>query len=169
MVARGLEINPEEIKAREVNMKGKKGFEEAINEVIYQYYCNRNESKTQYEEDKKNEKCISQATQDILKAVEEDSKIPEILQSDIRVLELMIEHYEKRGGGYSQKEALKTAIKIMKKKPVELDEGKILKLIESVFLHYATDSFMAEKMRNASKWLAHAIVQGDVWKRGEER
>lgn len=42
-----------------------------INEVIYCHYCNRNESKTQCEEDKKNEKCINQATQDILKVVEE--------------------------------------------------------------------------------------------------
>jgi len=34
-------------------------------------------------------------------------------QSEINVLRLMIKLYEERGGGYSQKEALKCAIKCM--------------------------------------------------------
>ena len=38
----------------------------------------------------------------------------EICMSDIRVLELMIKHYMKRGGGYSQIEALRLAIKALK-------------------------------------------------------
>ena len=36
------------------------------------------------------------------------------MESDIRVLQLMIKHYEERGGGHSQKEALKKSISVLK-------------------------------------------------------
>lgn len=38
-----------------------------------------------------------------------------------------------------------------------VDEEKMNKVIEPVFLHYATDHHMAEKIRKASKYLSHAL------------
>ena len=38
----------------------------------------------------------------------------EIAQSDVDILKLMIKYYEERGGGYSQQETLKLAIRTLK-------------------------------------------------------
>ena len=43
----------------------------------------------------------------------------------IEILEWMIKEYDKRGGGYSQKEALKEAIKALNKNPLMTDNQLI--------------------------------------------
>jgi len=45
------------------------------------------------------------------------------------------------------------------------DRERLVEIIEPVMLHYAVDSFIADKMRNASQYLADAILAagfGDV-------